>query len=74
MGLLEIAGAPLDWSEAKKHADHVRKHGIEQFISIYNKNKDTRCSVLRWGDEVISQPKQGDVCARMHHSRRVLPC
>lgn len=52
MGLLEIAGAPLEWSEAKKHADHVRKHGIEQFISIYNKNKDTCCSVLRWGDEV----------------------
>lgn len=56
MGLLDVAGAPLEWSEAKKHADHVRKHGIEQFISIYNKNKDTHSSVLRWGDEVLSLP------------------
>mmetsp|Transcript_34783 Transcript_34783/g.68217 ORF Transcript_34783/g.68217 Transcript_34783/m.68217 type:complete len:664 (+) Transcript_34783:60-2051(+) len=52
MGLLDVAGAPLEWSEAKKHADHVRTHGIEQFISIYNNYKDKANSVLRWGDEV----------------------
>mmetsp|Transcript_2358 Transcript_2358/g.5630 ORF Transcript_2358/g.5630 Transcript_2358/m.5630 type:complete len:660 (-) Transcript_2358:189-2168(-) len=52
MGLLEIAGAPLEWSEAKKHSHHVRKHGIEQFIAIYNRYKDKKDSILRWGDEV----------------------
>lgn len=52
MGLLDVAGAPLEWSEAKKHSHHVREHGIQQFISIYNKYKDKQGSVLRWGDEV----------------------
>jgi len=52
MGLLNVAGAPLEWTEAKKHAEHVRQHGVEQFLSIYNKFKGKEGSLLRWGDEV----------------------
>mmetsp|Transcript_22028 Transcript_22028/g.51261 ORF Transcript_22028/g.51261 Transcript_22028/m.51261 type:complete len:664 (+) Transcript_22028:69-2060(+) len=52
MGLLNVAGAPLEWHEAKKHAEHVRQHGVEQFISIYNNFKGKENSLLRWGDEV----------------------
>jgi hypothetical protein len=28
MGLLSV-GTPLEWKDAKKHSDHVRRHGIE---------------------------------------------
>lgn len=51
MGLLS-QGSPLNWTETKKYADHVRKHGIVQFLNIYNKVKDRQKDVLKWGDEV----------------------
>uniref|UniRef100_A0A8C5HGL7 Glutamate--cysteine ligase n=1 Tax=Gouania willdenowi TaxID=441366 RepID=A0A8C5HGL7_GOUWI len=51
MGLLS-QGSPLNWEETKKHADHIRKHGIIQFVNIYNKVKDRQKDVLKWGDEV----------------------
>ena len=51
MGLLS-EGSPLSWEETKKHADHVRKHGIIQFINQYYKLKDRKGDCLRWGDEV----------------------
>lgn len=51
MGLLSL-GTPLHWSEAKSYADHVRKHGIEQFLHIYNFQKDRETQCLLWGDEV----------------------
>ena len=51
MGLLS-EGSPLTWEETKKHADHVRKHGIIQFINQYKKLKERKKDVLYWGDEV----------------------
>lgn len=51
MGLLD-AGTPLSWAEGKQYAAHVKKHGVEQFISIYNNNKDLAGSPFLWGDEV----------------------
>ena len=51
MGLLS-EGSPLDWSEIKPYADHIRKHGILQFISQYNKLKNRSNDCLKWGDEV----------------------
>uniref|UniRef100_A0A673ME87 Glutamate--cysteine ligase n=1 Tax=Sinocyclocheilus rhinocerous TaxID=307959 RepID=A0A673ME87_9TELE len=51
MGLLS-QGSPLNWEETKKHADHVRKHGILQFLNIYYKVKERQKDVLKWGDEV----------------------
>ena len=51
MGLLS-EGSPLSWEETKAHADHVRKHGIEQFINQYKKLKERTKDVLYWGDEV----------------------
>jgi len=49
-------GTPLSWEEAKKHADHVRKHGIKQSLAIYRKLKDRQNDSLLWGDEVGGQP------------------
>lgn len=51
MGLLS-EGEPLNWEETKKLADHVRKHGIKQFITQYKKLKERKKDVLYWGDEV----------------------
>lgn len=53
MGLLAL-GTPLVWSEAKKHADYVREHGIEQFLNIWERLKDRTGDRLLWGDEVSS--------------------
>lgn len=53
MGLLSL-GTPLPWNEAKEFADHVRKHGIEQFLNIYHSQKDRHNQSLLWGDEVSS--------------------
>lgn len=44
-------GTALTWEETKKYADHVRYHGITQFLNIWNGSKDRRDQFL-WGDEV----------------------
>ncbi|KIJ49563.1 hypothetical protein M422DRAFT_27931 [Sphaerobolus stellatus SS14] len=51
MGLLSL-GTPLTWSEGKKYADHVRYHGISQFLHIWDRLKDRQGDELLWGDEV----------------------
>ncbi|KAJ3053715.1 hypothetical protein HK097_003566 [Rhizophlyctis rosea] len=51
MGLLSL-GTPLPWDEAKNHADHVRKHGIIQFLNIWRRLRNRRRDKLLWGDEV----------------------
>ncbi|XP_060522257.1 glutamate--cysteine ligase [Cylas formicarius] len=51
MGLL-TEGTPLTWEETKKLAEHVREHGINQFINIYKKLRDRKGDVLKWGDEI----------------------
>ncbi|KAG8444924.1 hypothetical protein GDO86_009905, partial [Hymenochirus boettgeri] len=51
MGLLS-QGSPLSWEETKKYGDHVRQHGIIQFLHIYHKVKERQKDVLKWGDEI----------------------
>lgn len=51
MGLL-TEGSPLSWEETKAMAEHVRQHGIEQFINLYSKLQERTGDVLKWGDEV----------------------
>jgi len=51
MGLLS-KGTPLRWEEAKNHADHVRYHGISQFLALYKNLKGRSKDYLLWGDEV----------------------
>lgn len=51
MGLLS-EGTPLSWPETKKHADHVREHGIKQFINQFHQLKGRQGDCLKWGDEV----------------------
>lgn len=51
MGLLS-EGSPLSWEETKALAQHVREHGIEQFINLYARLRDRQGDMLKWGDEV----------------------
>ncbi|KAF8629434.1 hypothetical protein AX15_003480 [Amanita polypyramis BW_CC] len=51
MGLLSV-GTPFPWDEAKKYADHVRWHGVNQFLHTWNRCKDKCGFELLWGDEV----------------------
>ncbi|XP_053237028.1 glutamate--cysteine ligase catalytic subunit [Podarcis raffonei] len=51
MGLLS-QGSPLSWEKTQRHAEHVRKHGILQFLHIYRAVGERHKDVLKWGDEV----------------------
>ncbi|PSR76507.1 hypothetical protein PHLCEN_2v8410 [Hermanssonia centrifuga] len=51
MGLLSL-GTPLAWDDAKQYADHVRTHGIAQFLHIWDRLKDRCGDELLWGDEL----------------------
>ncbi len=51
MGLLSV-GHPLAWEESKKYHAHIKEHGTEQFISLYQKYCEKSGAILRWGDEV----------------------
>ncbi|KII92773.1 hypothetical protein PLICRDRAFT_37574 [Plicaturopsis crispa FD-325 SS-3] len=51
MGLLAV-GTPLAWNEAKTFADHVREHGITQFLNLWDRFKDRQGDELLWGDEL----------------------
>lgn len=51
MGLLS-EGNPLSWEDTKKYANHVREHGVTQFINLYKRLRDRQGDVLKWGDEV----------------------
>ncbi|KAH9992488.1 glutamate-cysteine ligase catalytic subunit [Russula vinacea] len=52
MGLLSL-GTPLDWEQAKPFAEHVRSHGITQFLNTWDRLKGRFGDELLWGDEVI---------------------
>ncbi|KAJ8595689.1 GCS-domain-containing protein [Rhizopogon salebrosus TDB-379] len=51
MGLLYL-GTPLTWDQTKQYADHVREHGIIQFLHTWDRVKDRCGDELLWGDEV----------------------
>ncbi|KAG1877248.1 glutamate-cysteine ligase-domain-containing protein [Suillus subluteus] len=51
MGLLCL-GTPLTWDETRRYTDHVREHGITQFLHTWDRVKDRWCDELLWGDEV----------------------
>jgi len=52
MGLLTVRGPPKSWDESKKHLSYIRRAGVLQFISTYNRVKDLRGDELLWGDEI----------------------
>lgn len=76
MGLLSL-GTPLAWDDAKPYADHVRSHGITQFLNIWDRTKDRCGDELLWGDEVSPQcPPHSEraIYQRFYCLDRVLRC
>ncbi|WFD26068.1 glutamate--cysteine ligase [Malassezia nana] len=62
MGLLSL-GTPLAWSDACELSEHVRVHGIEQFLAIWRRMRDRQGDPPLWGDEleymvVVLDPEQ----------------
>ncbi|OAV88455.1 hypothetical protein PTTG_08013 [Puccinia triticina 1-1 BBBD Race 1] len=51
MGLLAL-GTPFDWLEAQQHADHVRQHGIQQFLRLWRNLQGRSDDPPLWGDEI----------------------
>ena len=51
LGLLKV-GKPKTWENSKKDLGYIRKAGVKQFISTYNRVKDLRGDELLWGDEI----------------------
>ena len=51
MGLL-VVGKPIKWSKSLEHLEYVRKHGVLQFINLYNATIKKTNDVLLWGDEI----------------------
>jgi hypothetical protein len=65
MGLLYL-GTPLTWDQTKQYADHVREHGIIQFLHTWDRVKDRCGDELLWGDEVnIVSPSPARLTCRM---------
>jgi len=52
MGFLKFEGEPLEWKDIELYIDHVKKHGIIQFLNIYKRMKNRPEDILKWGDEV----------------------
>lgn len=50
-GLLKV-GVPQPWDRSKKNLNYIRKAGVRQFISTYNRVKDLKGDELLWGDEI----------------------
>ncbi|KAE8226846.1 hypothetical protein CF319_g624 [Tilletia indica] len=63
MGLLS-AGTPLAWDDTRVLADHVRAHGITQFLNLYQRIKTRRGDSFLWGDEI-----EYIVCVLDHENR-----
>lgn len=51
MGLL-VDGVPLDWEPSKAYIARVKRDGIAQFLSVFDKAKSLQSNGLKWGDEV----------------------
>lgn len=53
-GLLKV-GVPKAWDDSKTDLKYIRKAGVRQFISTYNRVKDLKGDELLWGDEIEYQ-------------------
>lgn len=65
MGLLTV-GLPLSWKDSQRYIEYIKKHGIEQFINLYNHYRNKCCDTFKWGDELeyilaIVPPKERTV-------------
>ena len=58
MGFL-IDATPLTWEESLPYLAYIREHGIQQFISTYNKVKARKNDVLLWAKALETAGSKG---------------
>jgi glutamate--cysteine ligase catalytic subunit len=78
-GLLKV-GVPKSWDDSKKDLRYIRRAGVRQFISTYNRVKDLKGNELLWGDEIEygifkldHEGKKVRICLRGKEVRRGRP-
>lgn len=75
MGLLTL-GTPLSWQETQQRVEHVRRHGLAQFVNLYRQTKGRKDAEFRFGDEIEYQLVHFDAASRKVrlylHAGRVL--
>ena len=54
MGFLNVKGGVLTYNEYKQKKETYKKHGVMQFVSLYNSqiNKNIPLKDLKWGEEM----------------------
>lgn len=52
MGFLVDVGQTFNYHDSKPLIDYIKKHGILQFLCLYQKFKDLQQETLFWGDEI----------------------
>lgn len=54
MGYLNVQGRLLTYNEYKEHVEFYKKHGLNQFVKLYEAHKDRQIERqnLHWGEEV----------------------
>lgn len=57
MGFLSVQGGVLTYNQYKSKVDQYKKHGLNQFVSIYNAHKERSIPLrdLKWGEEMEYQ-------------------
>jgi glutamate--cysteine ligase catalytic subunit len=70
MGFLHES-KPMSWEEQKAILQYVRKHGIEQFLSVLERCKDSKDAPFKWGDEVEHQVFHQDSASGPGRTARV---
>ena len=54
MGLL-TQGTVLSWAETRRVAEHVRRHGLLQFLELHRRAANRSSDPFVWGDEIEFQ-------------------
>ena len=57
MGFLSVQGGLLTYNQYKNKVDQYKKHGLKQFVSIYDAHKSRHIPLqdLKWGEEMEYQ-------------------
>lgn len=72
MGFL-VKGDTLVWADSVQFLEHVKKHGLQQFLNLYNKVKTRESDRFLWGDEVeyilVKIPEDGPVSLSLESAK-----
>ena len=72
MGLLTV-GQPLSWSHSLPYLSYIKKHGVIQFLNVWNKHKNRCGDQFKWGDEIeyilVYAPTDNNIIDNTHQGK-----